>query len=93
MDKRCGTSQRSQKPEGGILCLCGVSLNLRLITLLSFRVCVDCIGLVASLLNKLLKYGFVRCFYLLQKLVQVQKTGSKTLGSPREPHSNRSRQV
>ena len=59
MDKRCGTSQRSQKPEGGILCLCGVSLNLRLITLLCFRVCVDCIGLVASLLNKLLKYGFV----------------------------------
>lgn len=61
--------------------------------LVVFWACVDCVGFVSSLLNKLLKYGFVGCLYLLLKFVQVQITGSETLGGPREPHSNRAKQV
>lgn len=84
----------TEKLEGGVTLRWGVSWNVRLITLLlCFGVCVDGIGFVSWLLNKLLKYGFVGCFYLLLKLVQVQITGSETLGGPREPHSNCAKQV
>lgn len=65
--------------------ICGVSWNLKLMTL-CFGVCVGGVGFVSSLVNKLLKYGFVGCLYLLLRWVQVQITGSKTLGGPREPH-------
>lgn len=45
------------------------------------------------LLAKLLTSGFAGCFCLLLPLVQVQITGSETLGGPREPHSNGAKQV
>lgn len=49
---------------------------------------------MCSLLNKALKYGFVGfSFYLLLKLVQVQITGSETLGGLRESHSDGAKQV
>lgn len=83
----------TEKPEGGVPPRRGVSWNVRLIILL---LCLGFVlmALVLSLdLNKLLKYGFVGCFYLLLKLVQVRITGNETLGGPREPHSNRAKQV
>lgn len=54
---------------------------------------LTCYGFVSLLLNKLLKYGCVGCFYLLLKLAQVQITGSETLGRPRESHSDGAKQV
>lgn len=78
---------------GGVPHICGLSRNLWLTALLCFGVCVDLVGFVCSLLNKLLKYGFVGCLYLLLKFVQVQVIGNETSGGPREPHSNRAKQV
>jgi hypothetical protein len=52
---------------------------------------LTCFGCLLAF--KLLKYGLVGCFYLLLRSVQVQITGSESLGGPREPHSNGAKQV